>query len=110
MRFNCFYVENISTVYVTDCVLIYSLSYSRYAIIDPHDKNSVRTTRARLNKCMLQVKTVYKHLRSRRHFLCSRNCIYIQSFQDYSCIRRPHCSCLCQCIRLYLFDAKILLT
>ena len=109
MRFYCFYVENISIVYATDSVLTYSISYSRYAIIDHHDKNNVRTTRARLNECMLHVETVYTNLRSRRHFLCSRNCIYIQSFPDYSCIRRPHCSCLSQCIRLYLFDVKIFL-
>ena len=108
MRFNCFYVENISIVYVTDSVLTYSLSYTRYTIVDHHDRNIVRTTRARLNECMLHAKTVYTHLRSRRHFPCIRNCTCMHSFLDCSCIRRAHYSCLCQCIRLYLFEVKIL--
>ena len=46
MRFNCFYVENISIVYVTDSVLTHSLSYTRYTVVDHHDRNNVRTTRA----------------------------------------------------------------
>ena len=110
MRFDGFYLENISIVYVTDSVLTYSISDTRYTTIDPHDKNIVRTKRARLNECILHINTVYTHLRSRRHFQCSRNCTYIQSlpgFPDYSCIRRPHCSCLSQRIRLYLFDETI---
>ena len=97
MRFNCFYVENIPIIYVTDSVL---------TIVDHHDKNNVRTTRARLNECMVHAKTVYTHLRSRRHFLCSRNYTCMHSFLDCSCIRRSHYSCLCQCIRLYLFEGK----
>ena len=40
MRFYCFYVENISIVYATDYVLTYSLSDTRYTIIDPHDKTT----------------------------------------------------------------------
>ena len=107
MRFDGFYLENISIVYATDFVLTHSLSDTRYTTIDHHDKNNVRTTRARLNECMMHVNNVSTHLRSRRHFLCSRNCTYIQSFPGYSCIRRPHCSCLSQCIRLYLFDVTI---
>ena len=107
MRFDGFYLENISIVYVTDYVLTYSVSDTRYTTIDPHDKNHVRTTRARLNECMMNVNTVSTHLRSRGHFLCSRNCTCMHSFQDYSCIRRPNCSCLSQCIRLYLFDVTI---
>ena len=107
MRFDGFYLENISIVYATDFVLTHSLSDTRYTTIDHHDKNNVRTTRARLNECMMHVNNVSTHLRSRRHFLCSRNCTCMHSFPDYSCIRRPHCSCLSQCIRLYLFDVTI---
>ena len=107
MRFDGFYLENISIVYVTDYVLTYSVSDTRYTTIDPRDKNNVRTKRARLNECMMNVNTVSTHLRSRRHFLCSRNCTCMHSLQDYSCIRRPNCSCLSQCIRLYLFDVTI---
>ena len=38
MRFDCFYVGNRNIVYVTDFVLAYSLSYTRYSTIDPYDK------------------------------------------------------------------------
>ena len=45
MRFDGFYVGNINIVYVTDCVLAYSLSYTRYSTIDSYDKKTARTTR-----------------------------------------------------------------
>ena len=38
MRFDGFYLEN---VYVTDSVLTYSISDTRYTTIDPHDKTNV---------------------------------------------------------------------
>ena len=44
MRFDGFYVGNINIVYVTDFVLAYSLSYTRYSTIDPYDKKTARTT------------------------------------------------------------------
>ena len=47
MRFDGFYLENISIVYVTDSVLTYSISDTRYTTIDPLEKNIVRTKRAR---------------------------------------------------------------
>ena len=67
LRMNAFLLflcGNISIAYVTDSVLTYSLSYTRYTIVDHHDKNNVRTTRARLNECMVHVKTLCTHLRS----------------------------------------------
>ena len=45
MRFDGFYVGNINIVYVTDFVLAYSLSYTRYSTIGPYDKKTARTTR-----------------------------------------------------------------
>ena len=44
MRFDGFYVGNINIVYVTDFVLAYSLSYTRYSTIDPYDQKTARTT------------------------------------------------------------------
>ena len=43
--FLCRKVGNINIVYVTDFVLAYSLSYTRYSTIGPYDKKTARTTR-----------------------------------------------------------------
>ena len=45
MSFDGFDVGNIKIVYVTDFVLTYCLSYTRYSTIDPYDKKTARTTR-----------------------------------------------------------------
>ena len=55
MRFYCFYME---TYQLHMLLILFS------PIGDHHDKNNVRTTRARLNECMVHIKTVCTHLRS----------------------------------------------
>ena len=71
MRFDGFYVKKHinNFVYVADFVLTYSLSYTRYSIIDPYDKtHNARTTRVAI-----------KHDTLNENNVACQDCLYAPS-------------------------------